>query len=161
VVRRVIQAASPEFAVQAVKTMDRLVAESEWQRRVWGTVLAAFAVAALLLAAVGLYGVMSHLVAARTREIGIQLAIGARPSRVLREVLAGGLGLCLTGALIGSVTAALSRSILVSVLWNVAALDPLTYGAVLTLVVGVAAGACLAPAWRAARVDPLIALRQE
>jgi putative ABC transport system permease protein len=160
-IRTAIQDASPEFALRGLKTMERIADESVWQRRVWGWVLGAFAGAAMLLASVGLYGVMSYLVAQRTREIGIQLAIGASRRRILQHVLSDGLSLGIIGGLLGLVVAAASSRAIAAVLWDVRPLDPLTYASVFSAMLLVVTAACLAPAWRAARVDPLVALRQE
>jgi putative ABC transport system permease protein len=160
-VRQAINVANKDAAIVYVKTMDQLIGESLWQRRLWGVLFAVFAAVALALAAVGLYGVMSYLVSRRTREIGVRMALGAQTGAVLRMVLAQGLRLVSGGIVLGLVAAlALSRFIS-GLLYGVQAFDPLTYAGVAFLLVIVALLACFVPARRAAKVDPMIALRQE
>jgi putative ABC transport system permease protein len=160
-IRRVVREVNPEFAIELVKTMDNVVDESVWQRRLWGFVLTAFAGLALLLAAVGLYGVMSYLVEQRTRELGIRLAIGARPSRVVGLVLGGGLKLVSVGIGLGLGLAFLGSKYLARILFGVSATDPVTFLVVPLVLLTVALTACAVPAVRAASIDPLRALRQE
>ncbi len=160
-VRRVVQQVNPDFAVEQVKTMDTVVTESIWQRRLWSFVLATFALLALTLASVGLYGVMSFVVAQRTRELGIRLAIGAPASSVLHLVLGQGASLVLFGAVLGLGAAFFAGRYVEQILFGVAPFDPLTFAVVPGVLLAVALIACALPAWRAARIDPLIALRQE
>ena len=135
--------------------------ESLWQRRLWGVLFAVFASLALVLAAIGIYGVMSYMVSQRTREIGIRVALGASRATVLGLVIRNGFGLVVAG-LAGGVAAALGLSRLVrSLLFGITATDPATYVGVPLLLAVVALIACYIPARRAASVDPLIALRQE
>ena len=143
------------------QTMSELVLASVARPRFNTFVLGAFAVVALALAIVGVYGVMSHAVTQRTREIGIRMAIGAAPSHVLAVVLRQGLTLTGVGAAIGVLAAAGLTRYLQSMLFELTPLDPPTFLAVamLFLVVGLTA-ACL-PALRASRVDPLVALRHD
>ena len=115
---------------------------------------------ALLLAAVGIYGVMSYLVSQRTREIGVRMALGARTDAVLRLIVGQGLKVVI-GVVIGLLTALALSRLMKSLLFDVAATDPLTFAAVSLLLVCVAAVACFIPAWRAAKIDPIIALRDE
>ena len=161
VLRRTVQEVNPDLAVERVKTMDTVIAESVWQRRLWGWVLGAFAALALLLAAVGLYGVMSYLVSQRTRELGIRLAIGARPGSVLSLVLGSGMKLVAVGAALGLLGALAAGRLLAGVLFGVSATDPITYAAVPIVLAGVAALACTVPAVRASRINPITALREE
>jgi putative ABC transport system permease protein len=160
-VRQTVSAADPKTAIVFVKTMERLIDETLWQRRLWGVMFGVFAALALLLAAVGIYGVLSYSVSQRTREIGVRMALGAQTINVLRMVLAQGLKLALGGIVIGLVAAlALSRFI-GSLLFGVRSSDPLTYAGVALLLVIVALLACLIPARRAAKTDPMIALRAD
>jgi putative ABC transport system permease protein len=160
-VRQLIREVNPAMAIKQVRTMDQVVTEALWEQRLWGVLFLIFAALALLLAAVGLYGVMSYLVSQRTREIGIHMALGSSQTRVLALVvkhggilIGTGIGLGLAGALI------LTRS-MTGLIHGVAPGDPVTFVSVAVVVAVVALIACGVPAWRAARVDPLIALRQE
>jgi len=160
-VRRIVHNVNAEFAVEQVKTMDTVVAESVWQRRLWSFVLATFAILALTLASVGLYGVMSFVVAQRTKELGIRMAIGAQTSNVLNLVLGQGASLVLIGTAMGLLLSFVASRYVEQLLFVVSPFDLLTFTAVPTLLLAVALLACAFPAWRAARIDPLIALRQE
>src|SRR5262249_30301198 len=141
--------------------MDEVISEALWQRRLWAVLFAMFAGVALLLAAIGLYGVMSYLVSQRTREIGIRMALGAQPGKVLRMVIGQGLRLIGAGALIGLLGSLALTRVMTSLLFGVAATDPLTFAGVALLLGAVALAACFIPARRAARTEPLIALRQD
>jgi ABC-type antimicrobial peptide transport system permease subunit len=123
--------------------------------------LAAFAAFALLLAAVGLYGVLSYLVTQSTHDIGILVALGARRENILALVVGQGMRLTLVGILIGLVGAAALTRVIASLLFGVSANDVVTFMAVPTLLAGVALAATVIPAWRASRVDPMVALRDE
>jgi putative ABC transport system permease protein len=160
-VRRTVNSADPKTAIVFVKTMDQLIDETLWQRRLWGVMFAVFATVALLLAAVGIYGVLSYSVSQRTREIGVRMALGAQTGNVLRMVLAQGLRLALGGIVIGIVAALALSSFIGALLYGVRASDPLTYAGVALLLILVAPVACFIPAWRAAKTDPMIALRAE
>jgi predicted permease len=160
-VRQAINAVNKDTAIVYLKTMDQLISESLWQRRLWGVLFAVFATVALALAAVGLYGVMSYLVSQRTREIGVRMALGAQTGTVLRMVLAQGLRLVLGGIVIGFVAALVLSRFISSLLFGVKASDPLTYAGFALLLVAVALIACFIPARRAAKTDPMIALRTE
>jgi ABC-type antimicrobial peptide transport system permease subunit len=160
-VRREIQAEDPGLPVFGVRTMEDLVAAALAQRRFPAFLAGIFAVAALLLAGVGVYGVIAYSVRQRTREIGIRLALGAERRDVLKSVLGEGMTLALTGAAVGLVgTAALAR-LLAGLLYDVRPTDPLTYATALVVLVGVAFLACYGPARRATQVDPITALRAE
>ena len=161
VVRAEVRALDPELPVGRIRTATDIVAESIARDRFNALLIAAFALVALALAAVGIYGTTSFYVAHRTREIGLRLALGAQPGRVLREVVWQGVALSLAGIVVGVAAAAALARTLASLLFGIGAGDPATYAAVALLLAGVAAAASLAPARRAARVDPLIALRAE
>jgi putative ABC transport system permease protein len=141
--------------------MADVVGSSIAQPRFRTALLSLFGAAALLLAAIGIYGVLAYTVAQQTREIGIRMALGANPARVLRLVLARGLRLAGTGTLIGVLAALMLTQLLNSLLFGVSATDPATFVAVAGLLLGVALLACYVPARRAMSVDPMVALRYE
>lgn len=160
-VRRIIHEVNPDIAINEIQPMDEVVTEALWQRRLWGVLFALFAGVALLLAAVGIYGVMSYLVSQRTREIGIRMALGAEHRDVLRLVMGQGLKLIMTGILIGVGGAFALRQLIAGFLYGITATDPLTLGAVSALLALIGLLACFIPARRAAMADPLVALRAE
>lgn len=161
VVRRVVHEVSPTLAIAENRTMDLIVNQAVWQHRLWSYVLGVFAALALFLTTVGLYSVMSYLVSQSTREVGIRLAIGSTPSQVAGFVLIEGMRLVGAGILIGLVCAAAARRMLAAFVYGVSTTDARTFGAVLTLLLLVSVVACLAPAWRAGHIDPVVALRQD
>ena len=120
-----------------------------------------FALLALALSAIGVYGVLSHAVTQRTQEMGLRLAIGATPVAVVRLVVAEGLKLAICGVAIGLIGGAVSGALLSALLFRVGALDPITFAGGALLMIAVSLIACCVPARRAARVDPLVALRYE
>jgi putative ABC transport system permease protein len=159
--RTVIRAIDQNAPIVWTKSMEQIMDESLWQRRLWGVLFAVFAGLALVLAAIGIYGVMSYMVSQRTREIGIRVALGASRASVLRLVIRNGFGLVIVG-LVGGVGAALALSQLVrSLLFGVTPTDRATFAGVPCLLAVVALVACYVPARSAASVDPLTALRQE
>jgi putative ABC transport system permease protein len=160
-IRHELAAVDPQQPYYAVRTMDELLAASLAQRRFDLVLLAAFAAAALLLAAVGLYGVIAYSVSQRTQEIGIRMALGAGRRLVLGLVLRDGMALTAAGVAIGLVAAAALSRVLQSQLYAVGTLDPVAYGAVVLIFAAVAALASYIPARRAAGVDPIVALRTE
>jgi putative ABC transport system permease protein len=160
-VREKIHEFDSGLAVSRAASMDQLLSDSLAQQRFTTLLLGAFAALALLLAAVGIYGVVSYGVSRRTQEIGIRMALGAQPGDVSRLIVRQGLTLVLAGAAIGLVGAlALSRWI-GSLLFEVKPTDPLTFIAVTILLLGTAFAACYIPGRRAMRVDPMVALRYE
>jgi ABC-type antimicrobial peptide transport system permease subunit len=141
--------------------MDNVLGKSAAQRRFALIVFEAFALAALALAAIGIYGVVSGGVTERTRELGVRSALGATPGDIVRVVVQRALGLTGVGVLLGLAGAMAASRTLVTLLFAITPLDPITYAGVVVLLVAVALGACVFPARRAARVDPAITLRAE
>ena len=160
-VRREVAALDPELPVYEVKTMDAAVAESLSGRRFSLLLLGLFAGVALLLAAVGVYGVMSYGVVQRTKEIGIRMALGAGQDSVLRLVVGDGMRLAGAGIVLGMGLAVGLSRLLRGMLYGVSAFDPAAYAGLTLVLAGVALLASWLPARRAARVDPAIALRAE
>ena len=160
-VRRAIWSVNRDQPIDRVATMDALVAGSAAQVRFALTVFEAFALAALALAAIGIFGVLSGSVAERTREIGVRSALGASRGSIVALIARQGLGLTALGAAIGLAVALAASRALASLLFGVSRLDPVTYLGVVALLAGVAMVACAVPAWRAARVDPAVTLRNE
>jgi len=160
-VRRVVQTLDPELPVYGVRTMEQLIQNTRgvYTRRSTAVLLSSFATVALLLASIGLYGVMSFGVAQRTREIGIRMALGAQPSDVLRLVLKNGLRLILVGIGFGLVGMLAVSRLISSLLFDTSATDGLTLVGASVFLTGVALIACYVPARRAAKVDPIEALR--
>jgi putative ABC transport system permease protein len=160
-VKSAVWAVDAEQPVIAVMGLDRLASESLALRRVSMLVLAAFAAVALALAALGLYGVMSFSVAGRTREIGVRMALGARPRQILAMVLGQGLAVTGLGVAVGLAAALALTRVLASLLYGVSATDAASLAAVAALLVSVALAASYVPARRATRVDPMTALRSD
>jgi putative ABC transport system permease protein len=154
-----VQAVDPNLPVTGVLTMDEMMGTLVSQPRQTMFLIAGFAGVSLLLAVIGLYGVMAYAVAQRTTEIGIRQAIGAQRSDILRLVFGQAIRLSLAGIAAGAVAALLLTRLIGRILYHVGATDPLTFGAVALLFLLVAMAASYIPAWRATRVDPLEALR--
>ncbi len=147
--------------VSRIETMAALLGNSLARQRFAATLLGAFGMLALLLAAVGIYAVMAYVVTERTHELGVRMAIGAKPGDVLRLVLSGGMRLALAGLLAGLAASLAASRLLASQLFGVTPADPVTFVGVAALLGTTAVLACAVPARRAARVDPIVALRYE
>jgi len=160
-IRAEIRKMDANLPVAAVQTMDEIVADSMATPRITGSMLGLFAMLALALAAVGIYGVLSYVVSQRRQEIGIRVAIGADRRHVVGLILRNGLVLAVTGIALGLGLAALGTRLLATQLHDVKPLDPLTFSAVAVILIVVSMGACLIPALRAVRVSPTRALRAE
>ena len=159
--RQAVRSLDPSLPVANVRLMDDVVGAALSTPRFTGILLGSFAVLALLLSAIGIYGVLSYLVSRRTREIGIRVAIGAGRAEVLRLILRNGISLALTGVAIGIGIALWASRLMSGLLHDVRPGDPVTFTAVGLLLTAVALIASLVPAWRATRVDPVVALKTE
>jgi putative ABC transport system permease protein len=160
-VRGIVGAFDPNLPLADMRTMDEVVGRSVGAARAQTTLMGAFAVLALLLAVIGVYGVTAHVVAARASEIGLRMTLGARPVDVVRELLSEGVRHALVGLAIGIGLGVYLMKLGAAVLYRVAPWDPITLVAVATVVLSAAVLACLVPARRAMRLDPVQALRQE
>ena len=160
-VTSVVRELDPALAVADVRTMEEIVSESVAERRLTMTLLAIFAASALLLAAVGIYGVIAYSVSQRTQEIGIRMALGARQRDVLTMVVGQAMTLTAVGIAIGAAGGVMLTRLMRDLLFDVTPADPLTFVAVGTLLAVVAGTASFVPGRRAARVDPVVALRSE
>ncbi|HEX8140481.1 MAG TPA: ABC transporter permease [Pyrinomonadaceae bacterium] len=161
VVRREVNSIDPDLALADIKTMDQLMAKSLGQSRYRGLLLGIFALVALTLAAVGIYGVIAYAVSQRTHEIGIRIALGARRQDIFRMIVGHGMILSLAGVGVGLAASLALTRYLASLLYGVSSTDPLTFVGVVLLLVCVALLACSLPARRATKVDPMVALRAE
>jgi ABC-type antimicrobial peptide transport system permease subunit len=159
--RQAIRALDPDLPIYNVKTMQARVELSLARRRFAMTLLALFGALALGLSAIGTYGVMAYLVSQGTRELGIRMALGATPGRVKRMVVGGGMTTALIGIAVGVAGAAMLTRFMQTLLFEVAPIDPMTFGSTALALAVIALAATYAPARRAARIDPNIALRAE
>jgi putative ABC transport system permease protein len=160
-VRRQVQSVDPTLPVFSAEMLTETVSASLDQRRFSLEIVGLFALTALLLAAIGIYGVLSYLVSERTHEIGIRLALGAERQNILQMLLRYGLGLAITGAAIGLVCALLLSNLMAGALYGIRPTDPITFGIVVVIFIAVALLASYLPARRAMKVDPTVALRCE
>ncbi len=160
-VRAAVRQLDPEVPISNVRAMDQVMGEHNASRRASTLLLTGFAATALLLATVGLYGVLAYAVAQRTREMGIRMALGARRSDVLRLVLGQGMRLALAGVVLGWIGSMTLARFLSGFLFGVQPVDPATYTLLSAVLAAVALLACYLPARRAANVDPMRSLRDE
>jgi putative ABC transport system permease protein len=160
-VRAALGAIDPVVPAYDVMTLDALRSRSMWQSRVFGAMFAVFGVVALVLAAIGLYGVISYGVAQRMHELGVRMALGAQSNDVLNLIVSQGSRLALSGVLVGLPLAFAVTRALRSQLYGVSVTDPLSYVGISVLLAGIALVASYIPARRAARADPMVALRGE
>jgi len=160
-IRSSLQQLDSSISLFHVRTMNQVVAQNMEETSLQSALLGIFAGLALVLAAVGVYGVMAYLVTHRTHEIGIRIALGAQPRQVLSLVMGHGARLAALGVAIGTVAALMLTRLMSSLLFGVAPTDAATFSAAIVFLVMIALLACCIPAWRAMRVDPMIALRNE
>ncbi|MGB8662359.1 MAG: FtsX-like permease family protein, partial [Candidatus Acidiferrum sp.] len=160
-VRDAIAAVDSTVPTGSIRSMEQVLSHSLAPRSFMMFLLGLFAALALVLASVGIYGVISFAVSQRTREIGVRMALGAHPRDVLRLILGEGLKLVLAGVVLGIIAALAMTRLLSTLIYGVSATDPLIFLSVVTLLVAVALAACFVPARRAMRVDPIVALRYE
>ena len=160
-VRAAVSDIDPSLPLAQVKSMDEVLAGARSRPRFLATLLGLFSGVALMLAAIGLYGVISYSVTRRTNEFGIRMAMGAQQSDVLGMVLKQGLGLAVLGVAAGAVGALALTRLIRGLLFGVSAFDPATFITMALLLIAVMAAACVVPALRATKVDPLVALRYE
>jgi len=160
-IRSAIRRLDPDLALFRMNTMEQVIDASVATPRSIAWLLSTFAASALLLAAIGVFGVMSHAVGQRTREIGVRMAIGASPSRMLAAILGEGLAQVGLGLVAGAILSIVTARLLTGLLFGVSALSVTPYLVVLSLLMIVSLIACLIPARRAMRIDPAIALRAD
>jgi predicted permease len=160
-VRAAVAALDPNSVVYAAQTMTDVLDTALAARRIAMILLAAFAALALILSCVGIYGVIAHLVAERTREIGVRMALGARRADVFRLILGQGAKMAFAGVALGLILAFALTRLMAGQIYGVSPHDPLTYAAVACVLAIVALAACFLPARRATKVDPIVALRCE
>lgn len=160
-VQKVIAGLDNNLPVANVLTMDQIIGQSTLNQSFEAKLLLAFAVLSLVLAAVGLFGVLSYIVAQRSTEIGIRIALGAQREQVLKLMLLDGLRPALVGLVLGVGASIAASRFIQSLLFGTRPLDPIVFVSVSIVLLIIAAMACLMPAWKASRVDPMQALRTE
>jgi ABC-type antimicrobial peptide transport system permease subunit len=160
-VQRVVSEMDPDLPVSDVLTMNQLLGKSTQDQSFQTMLLAAFAALSLVLAAVGLFGVMSYIAAQRTTVIGIRVALGAKREHVMRKMLLDGMWPAIFGLVAGLAGSLVVSRVMRDLLYEIKPLDPSVFAAVAAMLLLVAAFACIVPAWRASRLDPVQALRAE
>jgi putative ABC transport system permease protein len=160
-VKTAVAQVDPDLPVGDVKTMEQIIEDSTGEPRFRSFLIASFAVLALMLAAVGVYGLISFTVTQRVPEIGVRLALGASPRQVFTQVIGQGLKLAVIGVAVGLLASVAATTLVSGLLFNTSATDPIVYGSLAVLLLAMAALACYVPARRAMRVDPMTALRSE
>jgi ABC-type antimicrobial peptide transport system permease subunit len=158
---RAVWTVDPNQSTYDVRTMKERIAETVWQREASSTLFVCFAALALILAAIGIYGVISYTVGQRTREIGIRIALGARRQDVLKMMLGDAMKLVALGGVAGLLAALAMTRLMTGLLYQVSPTDPWTFAIVSLTLAGVALAAGYLPARRATKVDPMVTLRQE
>jgi putative ABC transport system permease protein len=161
ILRRELAAIDPNLPMSDVKTMAERYGEATWRTWILGTLLGLFAALALILAVVGIFGVLAQSVAQRTREIGVRMALGARSADIVRLIVSRGFVLLAVGAVCGLAGAVTLTRFLEALLYQVRPIDPVSFIVVTVLLVVIALLACWLPTRRAMRVDPAVALRVE
>jgi ABC-type antimicrobial peptide transport system permease subunit len=159
--RAELRAIDPFLPVANIRTMEQVVSKATSARRFNMALLAFFAGAALLLTALGIYGVVAFFAGQRRREIGIRMALGAQPRNVFKLILREGTRLVIYGTLVGLALSLATARLVAGQLYGVAPTDPLTFASIFALLLATALAACWLPARRAAKVDPMVALRYE
>jgi putative ABC transport system permease protein len=160
-VEKQIAALDPALPVSNVQTMQQAIGDSLGNQSFSASLVLAFAVLSLLLASVGLYGVLSYLMTQRTTELGVRMALGAPRDQLLRLMLFDGLRPALLGLVLGAAASAAVTQLIRSMLYNTRPLDPAVYLVVTLTLLAVATLACIVPAWRASHLDPMQALRAD
>jgi ABC-type antimicrobial peptide transport system permease subunit len=159
--REAVRRVDKNAPIYGVTPLEQRIGTYLAQRRFQTSLLTGFSIVALLMAAVGIYGLIQYSIATRTQEIGIRMAVGAQAGEIFRMVLGEGMKLCLTGLMLGLIGALWLSQAGSSLLFGVTPTDPLTFISVSLLLIAVAAAACCFPARRAMKVEPIVALRQE
>jgi putative ABC transport system permease protein len=159
--RQKLRDLDPELPMSNINTMDEWISQSAARPRLNSVLLEIFSGIAMLIAAIGIYGVLSYSVSRQTQEIGVRVALGARRGHVLRVVMQEGMTMVFAGIFVGLAAAFGVSRLMASLLFGVEARDPLTFGSVAAILTAVAIAACWIPALRASRLDPVIALRGE
>jgi ABC-type antimicrobial peptide transport system permease subunit len=159
--RKAVHEVDAGLPIADLLTMDEVLRQSLWQQKLFGGLFASFAAIALLLAVTGVYGVISYSVTQRTHEFGVRMALGAGAGAVRRHVLRGGALMAGAGVAIGLLGAFAATRVMGSLLYGVSPSDPISFALVATVLGGACLAACLVPALRATRVDPLVALKAD